>query len=289
MKLGFYARKNFFTKTNEDKGYLIFEGDRNAEQAEYLEGFADFQYDEVKTDLKFGAEISFDFGRESNKDRKMRYKLYDRDAELKKHNKDLKPLDDWDCLAIERDYKFYIDHTGGLPDVRHKFNRTQYLDIMETYLVFCQPENLNAKKALYRTLDSNKIVLKRYQESQEDKRFRQVMASNDVSMLRMYLQYYPDSPRKAQVQSKIDVLSDYQDWNKARQGNSFKSYLWYMNEHPSGKFIGDAEKGIYNLVKERHTVKDYEIYIKKFPKGKYVNEARKAIHQLKKQRNNMMY
>lgn len=280
VKLGVYYRQNF----NEMKDLDVITSDTNKTGNIYPIGKTNYTKMALGA-FQIGAKLSFDFGRESNKDRGVRHKLYDRDAELRKHNKNIKPLDEWECMAVERDYKLYIDASGQLADVRHKYNRTEYLDIMETYLAFCKPENLSAKTALYRAMDSNKVVLKNYQESQSDKRYRQVMASNDVEMLTMFLQYYPDHPNKDQVQTKIESLAEYQDWIKAKQAHAFKSYLWYMKKYPDGKYTDDAETGIFNLVKAAHREKDYNIYIKKFPNGKYIHDARKAIHQIRKMRN----
>lgn len=285
LKLGLYVRQDFVKIKDHQSVEFV---DTTVQVEGIVPKYNGLIFDEITSGplpVKIGAKLTLDFGRESRTERHVRHKMYSRDDELKRMNKDIKPLDDWDCMAIERDYKFYIDSDGTLPDMRAKFNRTEYVDILETYLVHCSAEDLTTKLKLYRQLDSSKIALKRYQSSQEDRRYQQVMASNDVSFLKMYLQYYPDSPRRAAVESKLKVLSDYKDFTKAKEANTFKSYLWYLTEYPEGKYRKEAETGIWELVKEANRIKDYDIYMKKFPDGLFINEAKRAKHQLLRRQN----
>ena len=184
-------------------------------------------------------------------------------------------------MAIERDYRFFLDN-GELPDVSEKYTKAQFSDVLESYLAYCHPEDLATKEKLYNALDSNKVSLKEYQVYQEDSRYDQVMASNDVEMMEMYLQYYPDSPHRTEVEAKVKVLGDYQVFKKAQIENSFKSYLAYLNNFPNGSFREEAEEGIFRLVQEGNRVKDYEIYLRRFPEGKYVSDAKRALHELKR-------
>lgn len=251
------------------------------DQSQVLNGL---QFDRIEqTRLKIGLELSLDFGRESRKDRKKRFKLRDRDHELRKHNAGMDTLTEWDCMAIERDYKFFIVASGDLPDMKEKFTKSQFTDVLESFLAFCAPEDLATKEKLYASLDSNKVVLKKYQMSQEETRYRQVMASNDISYLKMFLQYYPQTRYKKSVESKIKVLDDYSAFRVARNSNSYKDYLQYLANFPEGHYRQEAEAGIYGLVQSANRQKDYEIYLKKFPNGLYVNEARRALHELLKQ------
>lgn len=236
-----------------------------------------------QTRLKIGLELSLDFGRESRKDRKKRFRLRDRDKELRKHNAGLDTLTEWDCMAIERDYKFFIQGNGDLPDMKEKFTKSQFTDVLESFLAFCPPEDLVTKEKLYASLDSNKVTLKKYQMSQEETRYRQVMASNDINYLKMFLQYYPQSRYRNAIESKVRVLDDYSAFRVARNGNTFKDYLQYIANFPEGHYTKEAETGIYKLVQDANRQKDYEIYLKKFPNGAYVNEARRALHEVLKQ------
>jgi outer membrane protein assembly factor BamD (BamD/ComL family) len=233
-----------------------------------------------QTRLKIGVEFSMDFGRESRSDRKKRFKLRDRTNELRKHNTAMDTLTEWDCMAIERDYKFFIASNGDLPNMSEQYTKSQFTDVLESFLAFCQPEDLKTREALYVTLDSNKVQLKTYQMTQEDTRYKQVMASNDVTYLKMFLQYYPKSRYRPGVESKIAVLDDYSAFRTARSGNSYKDYLQYLSNFPEGHYRKEAETGIFALVQAANRQKDYEIYMKKFPTGAYINEARKALHEL---------
>ena len=232
---------------------------------------------------KFGVEFSLDFGREPRADRKTRFQLRDRDQELRKHNAANDTLTEWDCMAIERDYKFFIAANGELPDMKEKYTKSQFTDVLESFLAFCKPEDLQTKEQLYSTLDSNKVQLKQYQLTQEDTRYKQVIASNDVSYLKMFLQYYPHSRYRTAIESKVALLDDYGAFRTARTGNTYKDYLQYLANFPEGQYRKEAETGIYALVQSANRQKDYEIYLKKFPDGVYVNEARRALHEIMKQ------
>ena len=243
--------------------------------------YSDLKFDKIeyKWPVRVGLELSLDFGRESRRDRRMRYNLHDRDDVLRKYSEVKDTLSDWDCMAIERDYRFYLDENGELPDMTEAYTRTQFADVLESFLAFCHPADLATKEKLYATLDSGKIQLKEYQSAQEDSRFDQVMASNDPEMLEMFLLYYPDSPRRAEVETKLRTLGEYDKFRAIQAQNTFKAYLTYLNDNPNGAFRDEAETGIFELVKAGGRLKDYEIYLKRFPDGKYVEEAKAALQQ----------
>ena len=50
-----------------------------------------------------GLELSFEFGRESRRDRRMRFTLRDRDQVLRDKREVMDTLSDWDWMDIERD------------------------------------------------------------------------------------------------------------------------------------------------------------------------------------------
>ncbi|MCQ2060800.1 MAG: hypothetical protein MJY47_04340 [Fibrobacter sp.] len=230
-----------------------------------------------KLPVRIGLELSLDFGRESRRDRRMRYTLHDRDGVLRENSEVKDTLTDWDCMAIERDYRFFLDEDGELPDMSEAYTQAQFSDVLESFLAFCHPADLATKEKLYATLDTGKIQLKEYQTQQEDSRFEQVMASNDPEMLQMYLEYYPDSPHRAEVEAKLNVLGEYHKFREIQAKNTFKAYLTYLNDNPNGAFRKEAETGIFELVKAGNRKKDYEIYLKRFPEGMYVQEAMAAL------------
>ena len=278
---------------NVRKEFLPYE-DIKARKKDNSEGvkspYSDLKFEEIsyKWPVRVGIELSLDFGRESRRDRRMRYNLHDRDDVLRKYSEVKDTLTDWDCMAIERDYRFYLDEDGNLPDMSEAYTRTQFADVLESFLAFCHPADLATKEQLYATLDSGKVQIKEYQAKQEDSRFDQVMASNDPEMLEMFLQYYPDSPRRAEVETKLRSLGEYDKFRAIQAQNTFKAYLTYLNDNPNGAFRDEAEAGIFELVKAGNRLKDYEIYLKRFPNGKYAEEAKAALQQANSQENSII-
>ena len=273
FKIGINVRKEFLPYENVKA--------RRKDNSTPPSPYSDLKFDKIeyKFPVRVGLEISLDFGRESRRDRRMRYALHDRDDVLRKYSEVKDTLSDWDCMAIERDYRFYLDENGELPDMTEAYTRTQFADVLESFLAFCHPADLATKEKLYSTLDSGKVQIKEYQAKQEDSRFDQVMASNDPEMLEMFLLYYPDSPRRAEVEAKLRSLSEYDKFRAIQAQNTFKAYLTYLNDNPNGAFRDEAEAGIFELVKAGGRLKDYEIYLKRFPNGKYVEEAKAALQQ----------
>lgn len=276
MKIGINVRKEFLPYEDMMATYPYKYDKENPTPSSGYSGinFAKVSY---KWPVRVGLELSFDFGRESRRDRSMRFTLRDRDQVLRDNSEVKDTLSDWDCMAIERDYRFFLDENGELPDMSDAYTKTQFSDVLESFLAFCHPADLATKEKLYASLDSGKIELKEYQVRQEDSRFDQVMASNDPEMLEMFLQYYPDSPRRGEVEAKIRTLSEYHKFREIQAQNTFKAYLSYLNDNPNGAFRDEAEAGIFELVKNSNRLKDYEIYLKRFPNGKYVEEAKAAL------------
>lgn len=285
---------DFKIGVNVRKDFLPYEDIKATSKANATEGFppaySGITFDKIsyKFPVRVGIEFSLDFGRESRRDRRMRFNLHDRDDVLRKNSEVKDTLSDWDCMAIERDYRFFLDEDGELPDMSEAFTRTQFSDVLESFLAFCHPADLATKEKLYATLDTGKVQLKEYQVKQEDSRFDQVMASNDPEMLEMYLQYYPDSPRRAEVEAKLKSLGEYHKFREIQAQNTFKAYLTYLNDNPDGAFRDEAETGIFELVKAGNRKKDYEIYLKRFPEGKYVKEAEEAIKQANAEEQSMI-
>lgn len=276
LKIGVNVRKEFLPYENL-KATNPYKYDK--ENSAPSSGYSGITFDKIsyKWPVRVGLELSLDFGRESHRDRRMRFNLRDRDQVLRDNSEVKDTLSDWDCMAIERDYRFFLDEDGELPDMSEAYTRTQFSDVLESFLAFCHPADLATKEKLYATLDSGKVELKEYQVRQEDSRFDQVMASNDPEMLEMFLQYYPDSPRRGEVEAKIRTLSEYHKFREIQAQNTFKAYLSYLNDNPNGAFRDEAEAGIFELVRNSNRLKDYEIYLKRFPNGKYVEEAKAAL------------
>ena len=276
LKIGVNVRKEFLPYENM-KATSPYK--YNKDNPTPSSGYSGITFDKFsyKWPVRVGLELSLDFGRESHRDRRMRFNLRDRDQVLRDNSEVKDTLSDWDCMAIERDYRFFLDDEGELPDMSEAYTKTQFSDVLESFLAFCHPADLATKEKLYATLDSGKVELKEYQVRQEDSRFDQVMASNDPEMLEMFLQYYPDSPRRGEVEAKIRTLSEYHKFREIQAQNTFKAYLSYLNDNPNGAFRDEAEAGIFELVKNSNRLKDYEIYLKRFPNGKYVEEAKAAL------------
>lgn len=278
LKIGLHVKKAF-NKIEDIKATPEYKS--NTENLSIPGAYSGVEFTKVETKLpvRIGLEISLEFGRESRRDRRMRFALRDRDAQLRNNSEVKDTLSDWDCMAIERDYRFFLEN-GQLPDMSEKYTKAQFNDVLESYLAFCHPEDLATKEQLYSTLDSNKVQLKEYQVSQEDARYKQVMASNDPEMMEMFLQYYPNSAYRKNIEAKLQVVGDYQIFKKAQEANTFKSYLDYLSNFPQGQFRDEAEECIFRLVQESNREKDYQIYLKRFPDGRFVNEANAALQEM---------
>jgi hypothetical protein len=279
LKIGINVRKEFEKREN----VIATNSTKNEEQVGIPNGYSDVKFESItnKLPVRVALELSLEFGKESRRDRKVRFALFDRDSVLRKNSEVKDTLSDWDCMAIERDYKLFLED-GDLPDVSASFTKVQFADVLESYLAYCKPADLNTKEHLYAALDSSKVNLKQYQVKQEDSRYQQVIASNDLEMMQMFLQYYPETPHRETIEAKIKVISDYQVFKAAQKENTFKGYLAYLNDYPEGSFRDEAETGIFTLVKEGNRKKDYEIYLKRFPEGKYVTEAKQALQEFKR-------
>ncbi len=280
LKVGLHVKKAFSKLENVQAAE---EYNSSGEDLSIPGAYAGTTFEKIETKLpvRIGLEISLEFGRESRRDRSVRFALRDRDAQLRNNSEVKDTLSDWDCMAIERDYRFFLED-GALPDMSEKFTKAQFNDVLESYLAFCHPEDLATKEQLYSTLDSNKVQLKEYQVSQEEARYKQVMASNDPEMMEMFLQYYPNSVYKSDIEAKLQIVGDYQVFKKAQTANTFKSYLDYLNDFPNGQFRNEAEEGIFRLVQESNRVKDYQIYLKRFPNGLFVSEANHALQEIQR-------
>lgn len=278
LKVGINVRKEFQELKN-------IRASKPAETAfdKVPEGYSGVVFESItnKLPIKIAVELSLEFGKESRRDRKVRFSLKGRDNVLRENSEVKDTLSEWDCMAIERDYKLFLED-GALPDVSANYTKIQFADVLESYLAFCKPLDLNTKEHLYASLDNSKVDLKQHQVQQEDSRYTQVMASNDLEMMQMFLQYYPDNPNREIIEAKIKVILDYQIFKEAQKENSFKAYLAYLNDQPEGAFRDKAETGIFLLVKEGNRKKDYEIYLNRFPDGVYVTEAKQALQEFKR-------
>lgn len=280
LKIGLHVKKDF-SKLEDVKAVSRHNSDDLSSAIPGAYAGTQFSKVETKLPIRIGLEISLEFGRESRRDRRMRFALRDRDSQLRNHSEVKDTLSDWDCMAIERDYRFFLED-GELPDMSEKYTKAQFNDVLESYLAFCHPEDLATKEKLYSSLDSNKVQLKEYQVSQEDSRFKQVMASNDPEMMQMFLQYYPNSAHRTEIEAKLKIVGDYEVFKQAQSVNTFKSYLDYLADFPEGQFREEAEECIFRLVQESNRVKDYQIYLKRFPEGKFVSEANHALQEIQR-------
>ncbi|HPW94659.1 MAG TPA: hypothetical protein PLT31_05650, partial [Fibrobacteraceae bacterium] len=217
LKIGINVRKEFEKREN----VIATNSTKNEEQVGIPNGYSGVEFESItnKLPVRVALELSLEFGKESRRDRKVRFALFDRDSVLRKNSEVKDTLSDWDCMAIERDYKLFLED-GDLPDVSASFTKVQFADVLESYLAFCKPADLNTKEHLYSALDSSKVNLKQYQVKQEDSRYQQVMASNDLEMMQMFLQYYPETPHREAIEAKIKVISDYQVFKAAQKENS---------------------------------------------------------------------
>ena len=120
LKVGINVRKEFLPYEDikaTDKT------SRSNDDVSIPSGYAGITMDKIsyKWPVRVGLEFSLDFGRESRRDRRMRFVLHDRDDILRKNSEVKDTLSDWDCMAIERDYRFFLDEDGELPDMSEAY------------------------------------------------------------------------------------------------------------------------------------------------------------------------
>ena len=69
------------------------------------------------------------------------------------------------------------------------------------------------------------------------------LVANSRQQYETYLQAHPDTPHKAFILNKIDSL----DWEHAKGLNNVEGYDNYMEQHPSGRYITNAESALKKL------------------------------------------
>ncbi len=108
LKIGVNVRKEFlpYEDLKATNPYKY-----NKENPTPSSGYLGITFDKIsyKWPVRIGLELSLDFGRESHRDRRMRFNLRDRDQVLRDNSEVKDTLSDWDCMAIERDYRFFLD------------------------------------------------------------------------------------------------------------------------------------------------------------------------------------
>lgn len=102
---------------------------------------------------------------------------------------------------------------------------------LDTYGTTAPKEHLNAIKA---KLDSMK------REAQE---WTNTLVSNNRASFENYLKNHPDTPHKKLILGKIDSL----DWVEAVSYDSEEAYHLYLERHPAGTYINQADEAIKKL------------------------------------------
>lgn len=69
------------------------------------------------------------------------------------------------------------------------------------------------------------------------------LIANSRSQYETYLQTHPDTPHKAFILNKIDSL----DWEHAKGLDNVEAYDNYLEQHPSGRYVTNAESAMKKL------------------------------------------
>jgi outer membrane protein assembly factor BamD (BamD/ComL family) len=125
------------------------------------------------------------------------------------------------------------------------------------------------------------------------KDYQYAVFRNSIDSYESYLELYPKSKYKPDVNSKLKVLYEERDWNNATSAHTIDAYKVYIALYPNGKHKFDAEERIvkikrqieidesWNNSKETNTVEAYQAFIDRYPDAYfYCSEAKTKIKRL---------
>lgn len=81
---------------------------------------------------------------------------------------------------------------------------------------------------------------------QMEQEWSNALVSRSESMMKQYLERYPDSPHKKEAECIIDSI----DWINVTTANTEDAYNSYMEEHPNGQHLDEAHVAI-GLLKDK--------------------------------------
>ncbi len=110
---------------------------------------------------------------------------------------------------------------------------------------------------------------------QADADWTNACLSKSKSALEAFLAKYPDTPHKGEVQNKIDSI----DWSVAKAAATIEAYQHYIELHPNGARVAEANEEINNLNTKTILPEEREIV---------VSTLRKFFQSINKQNEQML-
>ncbi|MCR4800971.1 MAG: hypothetical protein K5860_10720 [Bacteroidales bacterium] len=106
-------------------------------------------------------------------------------------------------------------------------------------------------------------------------------------------QGYFSSKIRKKVQEKLNEVdnSEDDDWNVAVEKNTSKSYLFYLENYPAGKYRDEAKRKkreleddeFWQVVLQNDSIQFYKEYLNNYSDGKHVAQAQDKIRKLSKE------
>lgn len=104
--------------------------------------------------------------------------------------------------------------------------------------------------------------------------FAKAIAKNTAKAYRLFLDKYPTSYLRANVQERYDQ----QLYNENTADQDLNSYIKFLKNYPDSPFTNRAENQIYLLETKGRTVEEYESFIKRHPKNTNVGKAWQKLY-----------
>jgi outer membrane protein assembly factor BamD (BamD/ComL family) len=125
------------------------------------------------------------------------------------------------------------------------------------------------------------------------KDYQNVIMSNSIPVYENHLNKFPKSKYREIVKSRLRILNEEQDWNKATTTNTISGYYEYLGKYPGGLFLHDARYQIakiekqseiikaWNKAKSENSIEGYQTFMMLYPNSLYEYDAKIKINTIK--------
>ena len=125
------------------------------------------------------------------------------------------------------------------------------------------------------------LVQKSQKAQNEQDAYEEVIASNDTALYSQYLRDFPDGKHSEEVEAKLkELVAEINDWNDACVNNIKSGFITFLSNHPNSSFEQACKDKIDSLdyvdALSANTVEALQMYVNSHPDGKYVDEAEQA-------------
>ncbi len=127
------------------------------------------------------------------------------------------------------------------------------------------------------------------QQQEEKQRFEDLALLTNPDFYRQFLNDYPESPYRAEVESRLQTLLDEDKaWEKTLESCTRESIIAYMKAYPASLNIRKCQQMIdsidWVLASTAGTEEAVNSYLEEHPEGMYTNEAVEFKKKLDKQK-----